>query len=221
MKKICFALAIAVIAISAYSFQHYAPAIINWINTLGILAPIFFLLLYCFASILFVPTMALTLAGGALFGPVVGTLVNLFGAIIGATGAFCISRYMIFDWVATKQNVRVRNLIAGVERQGWHFVAILRLMPMVPFSLVNYGLGVTRIKFSHYLIATSVFLIPAEIVFTYCGYAGMDILTHPNALHKSPNFILLICLGVLILLYLGIKRYRRHVSELNNSAQHL
>lgn len=221
MKRLCFALAIAVIAICVYLLQHYAPVIISWINTLGLLAPAFFLLLYCFASILFLPTMALTLAGGALFGPVIGTLVNLFGAIVGAACAFCISRYMIFDWVASKKNVRVNNLILGVERQGWQFVAILRLLPVVPFSLVNYGLGVTRIKFSHYLLATSIFLIPAEIFFTYCGYAGMDILTHPHTFYKSTNFILLLCLGILVLLFFAIKRHRQHGANINDNVHHL
>lgn len=211
MKKFCFALAIAAIVICAYFFQHNAPAILNWINTLGWLAPAFFLVLYCFASILFLPTMALTLAGGALFGPVIGTLVNLLGATMGAACAFCISRYMIFDWVAAKKSVRVSNLIAGVERQGWQFVAILRLMPVVPFSLVNYGLGITRIKLSHYLSATAVFLIPAEIFFTYCGYAGMDMLTHPQTFFKGTGIILLICLALLIIIYLRLKWHRQHL----------
>lgn len=208
MKKFCFALAIAAIAICAYFFQHNAPAILNWINTMGWLAPAFFLLLYCFASILFLPTMALTLAGGALFGPVIGTLVNLLGATMGAACAFGISRYMIFDWVVGKKNVRINKLIAGVERQGWQFVAILRLMP-VPFSLINYGLGVTRIKFSHYLLATAIFLIPVEILFTYCGYAGMSILTHPHTFYKGTSLILLLCLVLLVLIYLRFKRHRQ------------
>jgi len=213
MKKLCFALAIAAIAICAFFFQQNAPSILNWIDTLGFLAPVFFLLLYCLASILFMPTMALTLAGGALFGPIIGTFVNLLGATIGAACAFCISRYMIFDWLAKKNNARVNHLIAGVERRGWQFVAILRLLPVVPFSLINYGLGVTRIKFSHFILATSIFLIPAEVIFTYCGYAGMDILTHPEALYKGTNLILLICLVLLIIIYAQLKRYRaRHVT---------
>ncbi len=219
MKKFCFALAIAATALCAYLFQHNAPAIFNWINTLGWLAPAFFLLLYCFASILFLPTMALTLAGGALFGPITGTLINLLGATIGAACAFCISRYMIFDWVAAKKNVRVSNLIAGVERQGWQFVAVVRLMPVVPFSLVNYGLGITRIKFSHFLITTAIFLIPAEIFFTYCGYAGMDMLTHPQAFYKGTSLILLIGLALLVIIYLRLKRNRQQLSLDSDAAE--
>jgi uncharacterized membrane protein YdjX (TVP38/TMEM64 family) len=56
---------------------------------------------------------------------------------------------------------------------------MLRLVPIIPFNLVNYGLGITRIKFSHYIITTFFFLMPTEIVYTYCGHAGLDALTHP------------------------------------------
>lgn len=211
MKKLCFALAIAAIAVCACLFQHNAPIIIDWINTLGILAPIFFLLLYCLATILFLPTMILTLAGGALFGPILGTLFNLLGATIGAACAFCISRYMVFDWLAAKKNVRINNLIAGVERRGWQFVALLRLVPIIPFNLVNYGLGVTRIKFKHYFLTTIIFLLPAEILFTYCGYAGMDILTHHRAFYKGTSLILWLCIGILLIIYGLLKRHRRYL----------
>ena len=178
----------------AFFFQHNAQAIIDWTTTLGILAPVFFLMLYCLATIFFLPTMVLTLAGGALFGPIAGTLFNLIGATIGAACAFCISRYMVFNWLSGMKNKRINNLIAGVERQGWQFVALLRLVPIIPFNLVNYGLGVTRIKFSHYLMATTIFLIPTEIFFTYCGYAGMSLLTHPRAFYKGTGLILVLCL---------------------------
>ena len=67
MKKICLALVTAAIALCAFFFQHKVQAIIDWTNTLGSLAPVFFLILYCLASILFLPTMVLTLAGGALW----------------------------------------------------------------------------------------------------------------------------------------------------------
>ena len=222
MKILCFALAIAAIAVCAFLFQHNAPAIIDWTNTLGLVAPVFFLLLYCLATILFLPTMVLTLAGGALFGPIIGTFFNLLGATLGATCAFCISRYLVFDWLASKNNASLKKVIAGVEGRGWQFVALLRLVPIIPFNLVNYGLGITRIKFSHYLLATMIFLIPAEIMFTYCGYAGMDILSHPQELYKGPSLIVLLCLGVLLVVYALIKRHRRlvSISDINPNAPH-
>ncbi len=211
IKRLGLALVIAAIAVGAYFFQRNSSIIINWINTLGYIAPILFLFLYCVATIFFLPTMVLTFAGGALFGPVWGTLFNLFGASLGAAFAFCISRYWLFDWVATKKNSRINKLIAGVESRGWQFVALLRIVPIIPFNLVNYGLGVTRIKFSHYLITTAIFLIPTEIVSTYCGYAGMDILTHPGEIYTRTHiaFFLFFASSLFILIKL-IKRKQKH-----------
>jgi uncharacterized membrane protein YdjX (TVP38/TMEM64 family) len=212
MKIFCFALAVAAIIVCALLFQQHAPAIIEWIDTLGLIGPIFFLLLYCLATILFLPTMVLTLAGGALFGPILGTLINLTGATLGAVCAFCLSRYLANDWLATKKNMRIDKFIAGVERQGWQFVAMLRLLPIIPFNLVNYGLGVTRIKFSHYLIATLIFLLPAEIFFTYCGYVGMDIIVHSQEFYKTHSLLILGGLGVLALIVIRLKRNHKHLA---------
>ncbi|MCX7118047.1 MAG: VTT domain-containing protein [Legionellales bacterium] len=177
MKALSLALVAITMVVCAFFFQRHATAIFTWIDTLGFLAPIFFLILYCLASLLFLPTLILTFAGGALFGPIVGTFLNLLGATIGATSAFCISRFIIFDRLSHHKNMRFNPLMLGVEKRGWQFVALLRLIPILPFHLVNYGLGITRIKFSHYFITTVIFLLPAELVFTYCGYAGMDVLT--------------------------------------------
>lgn len=218
MKRACFALAVAVIVLCALLFQRHAPAIIHWINTLGLLAPVFFLLLYCLGTILFFPTMVLTLAGGALFGPVTGTFFNLLGATIGAVCAFCISRYLVFDWLAAKKNPRIDKMISGVERQGWQFVALIRLVPLIPFNLVNYGLGVTRIKLSHFFIATAIFLIPTEIFFTYCGYAGIDMLTNPGGFYKSSAAFIFPALGIaLFILHLTIRHHRQKQKPLYES----
>lgn len=194
----------------AYFLKQNAPAILDWSKTLGVFTPIFFLILYCLATVLFVPTVFLALAGGALFGPIIGTLLNLLGACLGAACAFCISRYFIFDWLTIKNFSRINQMIAGAERQGWKFVALLRLFPIIPFHFVNYGLGLTRISFNHYLIATSVFLIPTEFLVTYCGYAGMDFMIHPQSLSSTTNLIFLFCILAIFFIHRRIKRNRRN-----------
>ncbi|AHE67913.1 TVP38/TMEM64 family protein [Legionella oakridgensis] len=206
MKGLCIAFAIAAFAVCASIFQQNVSSLIHWINTLGFIAPIIFLLLYCFATLFFLPTMILTLAGGALFGPVLGILFNLIGATLGASCAFFISRHLVFDWIVSKQNKRINKLIAGVERWGWQFVALLRIVPVIPFNLVNYGLGLTRIKFSHYLITTIIFLIPTEIVSTYCGYASMDAFIHSGEVYKRISLIFLFIFGFLLILFRWFKR---------------
>lgn len=147
----------------------------RWIAGLGVLGPVIFMLLYAAATVVFFPGAILTLIGGALFGPVLGTLYNLTGATIGATIAFLIARHLAADWVQARMGGRTKRLIAGVEAEGWHFVAFVRLVPVFPFNLLNYALGLTRIKTLHYIIASYVFMLPGAIAYTYLGYAGREL----------------------------------------------
>lgn len=130
--------------------------------------------IYALGAVFFLPGSALTLAGGALFGPVWGTLYNLTGATLGATLAFLIARYLASDWVEQKTGGRLQQLKQGVEGEGWRFVAFVRLVPLFPFNLLNYALGLTRIKLSHYLIASYVCMFPGALAYTYLGYAGRE-----------------------------------------------
>lgn len=198
IKTICLIFAIAALILCALSFQKHSPEIIEWINELGWLAPVLFLVLYCLASLMFLPTMVLTLAGGAIFGPVIGTILNLIGATFGAAFSFLITRHLMYDWFSKKRGEKLNKLIAGVDQKGWVFVAFLRLFPIIPFNLVNYGLGVTGIKFRLYIITTFIFLIPAEIIYTYFGYAGMDALSRPDHFYRNGG-IILSGLGILLL----------------------
>jgi uncharacterized membrane protein YdjX (TVP38/TMEM64 family)/rhodanese-related sulfurtransferase len=132
------------------------------------------MLIYALTAVLFIPGSVLTLAGGALFGPVLGTIYNLTGATLGATLAFLIARYLASDWVDKKTGGRVKQLINGVEGEGWRFVAFVRLVPLFPFNLLNYALGLTRLRLLHYIIATYLFMLPGAIAYTYLGYAGRE-----------------------------------------------
>jgi len=157
-----------------YRDRFDVAALERWIQEAGIWAPLLFMAVYAVAAVLFLPGSVLTLAGGALFGPVLGTFYNLTGATIGATLAFLIARYLVSDWVAERTGGRLKQLINGVEGEGWRFVAFTRLVPLFPFNLLNYALGLTRIKLSHYLLATYICMLPASIAYSYLGYAGRE-----------------------------------------------
>ncbi|MGB5298647.1 MAG: VTT domain-containing protein [Thiogranum sp.] len=157
-----------------YRDRFDIAALERWIQDAGIWAPLLFMAVYAVAAVLFLPGTLLTLAGGALFGPVLGTFYNLTGATIGATLAFLIARYLVSDWVAERTGGRLKQLINGVEGEGWRFVAFTRLVPLFPFNLLNYALGLTRIKLSHYLLATYICMLPASIAYSYLGYAGRE-----------------------------------------------
>jgi uncharacterized membrane protein YdjX (TVP38/TMEM64 family) len=149
-------------------------------------APILFLLLYAPGAVLFVPGSALTIAGGALFGPVWGTLWNLTGATLGASLAFVIARYVASDWVAVRSGERLGRLMRGVEEEGWRYVAFVRLVPLFKFNLVNYAFGLTRIRLREYLIASFVCMVPGALAYTYLGYAGREAVSgQTGAINKA------------------------------------
>jgi len=165
------------IAVAAAYLQRGAldiAAFDRWVRDAGAWGPVFYMGAYAFATVLSLPGALLTLAGGALFGPVWGTFYSLTGATIGATAAFAIARYAASDWVARRAGGWTRSLIDGVEKEGWRFVAFARLVPLLPFNLLNYALGLTRIRLAQYVFASYVFMLPGALAYTYLGYAGRE-----------------------------------------------
>ncbi len=162
----------------------------------GALGPLLYIAIYAAATTLFVPGALFGLAGGVLFGPVWGTVWNLAGATIGAALSFLIARYLAADWVARRAGGFLQRLIAGVEAEGWRFVAVTRLAPFVPFNLLNYALGLTRIRFDQYVVASLVCMAPGTAAFTWLGFAGREALAgQTSAIQNS-----LLALGLLALL---------------------
>lgn len=175
LRSILVLLLIAGIALAvSYRDAISAEALQGWIDGFGLAAPLIFMLIYAVGTVLFFPGSVLTLAGGAIFGPVWGTLYNLTGATFGATLAFIVARYLAADWVEQKSGGRVKQLKEGVESEGWRFVAFVRLVPLFPFNVLNYALGLTRIKLSHYILTSYLCMLPGAIAYTYLGYAGRE-----------------------------------------------
>ena len=133
----------------SYRDQLDATAIQKWIDEAGNAAPLLFMFVYIVGTIFFFPGAVLTLLGGALFGPVLGTFYNLTAATIGSMLSFLVARYLASSWVEKKTGGKLKQLLNGVENEGWRFVAFVRLVPLFPFNLLNYGLGLTKIKFAH------------------------------------------------------------------------
>src|SRR6516164_7383244 len=139
------ALTLLLAAIMAWAFFHRDQLNLTtldaWLASLGPWAPVAYVMLFALATVAFVPGVIFSLAGGALFGPFWGTLWNLTGATVGATLAFLIARYIAADWVARKAGGLLKRLMDGIDAEGWRFIAFIRLVPLFPFNLSNYALG--------------------------------------------------------------------------------
>ena len=162
---------------AALNRDRFDPAALDaWLSGLGIWASVAYMTLYAVGTVVFLPGSLFALAGGALFGPVWGAILNLIGATVGASIAFLIARYLAGDWVARKAAGRLKQLISGVEAEGWRFVAFVRLVPLFPFNLMNYALGLTRISFVAYVVTSFVCMAPGAIAYTWLGHAGREAL---------------------------------------------
>ncbi len=171
MKKITIFILMFFVAL-AWMFHTKLAIMIQWVQGLGWLAPVLFILLFSLSTLFFLPTVSFVLAGGAIFGPFWGTIFNLLGATLGAVVAFLMSRYLGTTWLSPKKGLALQRLSHRIQHHGWKSVAVMRLTP-VPFSLVNYGFGLTPINLRLYAITTFLFLIPYKIIATYLGYFSM------------------------------------------------
>jgi uncharacterized membrane protein YdjX (TVP38/TMEM64 family) len=156
----------------AFDGHLTAEAIETYVRALGVWAPIGFVILYGLATVAMVPGSIFDLAGGALFGPYLGTLVNLAGGGLGAALAFFVARYVARDWVEHRAGPKTKGIMQSVDADGWKFVAFVRIVPIFPYNVMNYLLGLTRIPFHGYFLATIVFMSPATVIYTYIGHAS-------------------------------------------------
>lgn len=123
------------------------------------------------AVVLF-PGTPLTLLAGAIFGVFWGSIISLIGNITGATLAFLISRYFLREYVKKKILSKYQNISSYEQKffsHGFRTVVLLRLIPLFPFNMLNYLLGVTQVSTRDYILGTAVGIIPGTIAFVYFG----------------------------------------------------
>jgi len=161
----------------AFTDEHYGAAV-------GI-----FVVSYCLLVAVSLPgAVFFTLAGGFLFGSLVGTLYVNLGATTGATLAFLASRYLLRGWVERKFGSRLGPIQEGFAKNAFSYLMTLRLIPIFPFFIVNMVSGLTRMNLGTYVMATALGIIPGSFVYAYAGRQLGTI----NSLKEiaSPNVLL-------------------------------
>ncbi len=139
----------------------------DWIESLGIFGPVAFSALYITAVIAMIPGSAISVAAGALFGSVWGSVYVSISSTIGAALCFLIARYFargsISTWVS--RSPKFKNLDDLTERHGAIIVAITRLVPLFPFNLLNYGFGLTKVRFGTYVLWSWICMLPGTVLY--------------------------------------------------------
>ena len=176
------------------------PSFAAWVEGLGPAGVVAFILGYAIATVALVPGSLLTLAAGALFGLVGGTAVAFVAATLGASAAFLVSRYLARHAVERRLagNGRVAVIDRAVAAQGRRIVLLLRLSPLVPFNLLNYVLGLTRVRFADYLVA-SVGMLPGTLLYVYYGkiIGEVALVAGSGLAPKGAGYYILLGIGLL------------------------
>lgn len=150
---------------------------IEWIQTHGAMAWIVYVLVYIAAAVLLVPGSILTLAAGFVFGLPLGVALVSAGSVLGAAAAFLVGRFLARDWVRGRiaDLPRFRALDSATRHEGFLIVLLARLSPLFPFNLLNYGLGITGVRFKDYFFASWIGMLPATVLYVYVGTLASDV----------------------------------------------
>ncbi|MHB8202696.1 MAG: TVP38/TMEM64 family protein [Desulfomonilaceae bacterium] len=168
-------IALAVTAIVAgillLPLRHYLVNVLEWTQSLGAWGPIFVALFYVVACVFLLPGSVLTLGAGFLFGVPMGLVSAWTGATLGACAAFIVGRTLARDWVASKVsgNPKFTAVDEAVGREGFKIVLLLRLSPVFPFNFLNYALGLTKVSFGKYALASFIGMLPGGLMYVYFG----------------------------------------------------
>ncbi len=182
----------------------------GWIASLGNWGPVVFILIYAAATVAAVPGLALTLLAGGLFGSLKGSIVVSLGATLGAALAFLVARYFarqsVARWLAG--NEKFARLDRLTERHGAIIVAITRLVPLFPFNLLNYGLGLTRVPFWSYLFWSWLCMLPATVIYV----VGADAIFKGLAQGRVPWGLVAVAAAGAVALVFIIRQARRRLA---------
>ena len=170
--------ALALLWFEGRALGDRVPAFAQWVQGQGATGAAIFVLGYALATVFLIPGSILTLAAGAIFGLGQGAALVFIGAVIGSSEAFLVSRYLARRVVERRieGDARFAAIDRAVGREGRRIVFLLRLSPIFPFSLLNYALGLTRVRFVDYLVA-SVGMVPGTLLYVYYGKLAGDVAT--------------------------------------------
>jgi uncharacterized membrane protein YdjX (TVP38/TMEM64 family) len=146
-----------------------------WLQKMGGWAPVLYIFIYSIATICILPSTPLNLTGGAIFGVVWGTVWTSIAAILAAMLAFGFSRTIGRNLVSQKLAGKWEQIDREMDRGGLFYMFAIRLLPLIPYGLVNFAAGLTSIKFRDYFLGTLLGTVPGILPFVMMG-AGLTAL---------------------------------------------
>lgn len=175
LKALAIVAAVAVLIVLGRYAGGVVPAVAEQVARMGTWGPVAYVGAYVLGAVLLIPGSVLTLAAGAIFGLIRGTALVLVGATLGAAAAFLVARYVARGYVERRIGTgRLAAVDRALARKGFRLVLLLRLTPVVPYSLLNYSLGLTQVRFRDFLLA-SAGMLPGTVLYVYYGKVIGDV----------------------------------------------
>lgn len=174
--------------------------------------PAVFILIYGIGCMIALPGSLLTLIGGAVFGVVWGTVYNMIAANFGASLAFFVARYLGRDFIkGFLKSGKLADFDKGIQSSGFKTIFRLRLIPIVPFNGLNFGAGLSSVKYRDYLLGSFLGMLPGTFIYTYFADAllqGVQGANQKALLNLLAASLLLIFISFLPAIYQRIQGAR-------------
>ena len=181
----------------AASMSGFLQAALHRVSEMGAGGMAAFILLYVGATVAFLPGSVLTVGAGAAFGLWKGFALVSAGATLGASAAFLVGRHLIRERIEKrlKGHPSFAAISGAVGAQGWRVVLLTRLSPVLPFNLLNYAFGLTRVGFGEYVLASWAGMLPGTFLYVYLGAAAGEA-ARAGARTKTPAEWALLAAGL-------------------------
>ncbi len=213
IKAVILITAVVIMAVAArvFGLDQKLGQMRDWIADLGAWGPVIFVGVYALASVAAIPGSVLSIAAGALFGSVVGVITVIIGATLGASLCFLIARYFARDAVeeSMQRREKFKKLDDMTARHGDIIVAITRLVPLFPYVVLNYGFGLTGVKFGTYVLWSFVCMLPGTILYV----VGSDAVATAIEEQRVPWALVLIIIIIALILTILVRKARRRLKN--------
>ncbi|KAL7081036.1 hypothetical protein ACP275_14G014800 [Erythranthe tilingii] len=212
-------IAATVIACFTLPVEQMLKDFLVWIDQdLGSWGPVVLAVAYIPLTILAVPASVLTLGGGYLFGLPIGFIADSVGATLGAGAAFVLGRTLGRSFVISKLNdyPKFHAVAIAIQRSGFKIVLLLRLVPLLPFNMLNYLLSVTPVSIASYMLASWLGMMPITLALVYVGTTLKDLsdVTHGwSGFSKTRWAFIGLSLVVSVILMIYVTRVARTALE--------
>lgn len=199
-------LVITIYLLNEYVFNLRPSQLRTWISSFGLYAPLIFLLACIGRPFVLFPTSVLSIAGGLVFGPYLGTVLTIVGGSTGALLFFLAARKMGFKVLPDALRRRGKKLEKGLSEQGFSYVLLLRLVPFLHFDLVSYVCGVSDVDKKKYYLATLLGMLPGALALNFLGASFLS--------NNITTVVIAACFLLLVLLVTLYIRKRAFGSEM-------